>query len=151
MLKGTSRNIVCNACNTILNGKPYYTVRGKLQQVLHYCPTHAAESGHIPAAVFSSPALKKRSQQYPDRFGDRVPLVIRMTKTVVTDLPFVAFDRSIPLAIGENEYYCTVNSYGAVAAIGPEGEQLGVKPNEFEVVAWHPTYPTPATHAHPGS
>lgn len=41
------------------------------------------------------------------------------------------------LCIQGNEYYVWVNSYGAVSAILPNGEQLGLKPDEFEVIEWH--------------
>jgi hypothetical protein len=29
------------------------------------------------------------------------------------------------------------NSYGAVAAVFEDGEKLGLKPGEFEIVEWH--------------
>jgi hypothetical protein len=39
------------------------------------------------------------------------------------------------LRAGE-EYECWTNSHGAVTGICANGQRLGVKPDEFEVVAW---------------
>jgi len=70
---------------------------------------------------------------YP--WGDRVPLKVRMLKTVFPDMPFLA--KADTMCQRGEEYYCWVNSYGAVSAILPNGEQLGLKPKEFEVIEYH--------------
>ena len=38
-------------------------------------------------------------------------------------------------------YDCWVNIHGAVAGWCDNGEKLGVKPGEFDVVEWHETKP----------
>ena len=87
-----------------------------------------------------SPALEHRSHNYPARFGGRVPSKIKMLKTVNPDtiagIRLIA-DPSIVAAAGQT-YDCWVNSLGAVAVIFPNDVKLGVKPDEFEVVAYHP-------------
>lgn len=82
-----------------------------------------------------SPALVEKLVGYP--FGREVPLEIRMLTTVESDIPFFV-SSSRRMAVFGKVYPCWVNSFGAVAAILPNGDVLGVKPDEFEVVAWHP-------------
>lgn len=90
-----------------------------------------------------SPALKVRSKKYPARFGDRVPSKIRMLDTVYPDaicglsIEQMGSRRDTVLQFGM-EYPCWVNSYGAVSGVCANGEMLGVKPDEFEVVEFHP-------------
>ena len=36
----------------------------------------------------------------------------------------------------EGEYDCESNRYGAVSVVAENGQRLGLKPSEFEVVAW---------------
>lgn len=139
MIKGTSQNIVCNQCNSIvgnerINHLRYYTVTGKQGQTLHYCPLCIAFVNHIPLTAFKSPALKHKNSDYPAIFNEQVPLKIRMIKTVKSDLPF----KVNATATEKSEYYCWVNSYGTISAILPDGEELGVKPDEFEVIEFHP-------------
>lgn len=74
---------------------------------------------------------------YPHYWEGKVPLKIRMKGTVTSDLPFFFPDSADLLCIQGNEYYCWVNSYGALSAILPNGQQLGLKPGEFEVVEFH--------------
>lgn len=89
---------------------------------------------------FDSPALAFRARGYP--FGDRVPYRVRMLKNVMSEFPGRVLhlgDACLVARKGE-EYPAWVNSYGAVAAIvnlGDHTESLGVKPGEFEVIAWH--------------
>ncbi|MDD5367478.1 MAG: hypothetical protein PHQ40_00470 [Anaerolineaceae bacterium] len=84
-----------------------------------------------------SPALKYQSHLYPASWHGKVPLRVRMAKTVYPDFPFLAtgyFAR-------EGEIYPVyVNSHGAVSAIietasGSGG--LGLRPHEFEIAEWH--------------
>lgn len=93
-----------------------------------------------PPKPEDSPALKHRSKHYPAHFAERVPRLVRMLCNVRSDLPAIAFindDRGFPFAAAGRIYPCTVNSHGAVAAILPNGQELGVKPDEFEVMEWH--------------
>ena len=41
---------------------------------------------------------------------------------------------------GEHDYHC--NRYGAVSVRATNGDLLGLKPAEFEVVAWRPNTPS---------
>lgn len=86
----------------------------------------------------SSPALNWQSDKkgflYPKEFCGRVPLKIRLTKRVTSDLPASSPEMS---AEANKAYFVWVNSYGAVAAILPDGKTLGLKPKEFEVIEWH--------------
>ncbi len=81
-----------------------------------------------------SPALLSRSELYPAAWRGRVPKRIRMMKTVRSDFPCI----SRLIAPKGGEYNAWVNSHGAVAAVLPIGEMLGVRPYEFEVIEWHP-------------
>jgi hypothetical protein len=83
-----------------------------------------------------SPALKYRDpEDYPECFNDRVPKKVKMLQTVKSDLPF---DLGGDLfARVDQEYLVSVNSYGAVTALFPDGQKLGLKPHEFEVVEYH--------------
>lgn len=78
------------------------------------------------------PALREKSKSYPKRFGGRTPKTIRMLQTVRPDMPF---SKCAPALAGQ-EYPAWTNSHGAVCAISPDGERLGVKPAEFEIVEW---------------
>lgn len=91
------------------------------------------------AIARTSQALKwksdrKGSSAYPARFEGKVPLKIRMNKTVNSS--FVFLEKKLK-AFYSQEYYCHVNSFGAVSAILEDGEKLGVKPDEFQVIEWH--------------
>jgi hypothetical protein len=77
-----------------------------------------------------SPALRFRSKHYPERFNGRVPQLIRPLRTIRPDLPM----RGKP-ALQGTVYFAWTNSFGAVAAVLPDGN-LGLKPDEFEVVSW---------------
>jgi hypothetical protein len=89
------------------------------------------------SGVVDCPALKVRhiDQGYP--FGDRVPSKIKMRRTVTSDFPFfLKTDEGALVAYGGQTYDAWTNSYGAVAAVMPNGKNLGVKPDEFEVIEW---------------
>lgn len=87
-----------------------------------------------------SPALKSQSRHYPERFGKRVPRRIKMLRNVWPDMT----PRSSLVATEGVVYEAWTNSHGAVAAI-IEGDTLGVKPDEFEVVEWHNPNSVPAS------
>lgn len=84
----------------------------------------------------------KGSFAYPEQWERQVPLKVKMKTTVRPDFPQIFPSKEI--CIEGIEYYCQVNSYGALSAILPDGEYLGLKPGEFEVVEFHPesNYPT---------
>lgn len=43
MIKGTSQNIVCDRCSTLLNGLPHTIRQAKAGHNLHYCIGHDPE------------------------------------------------------------------------------------------------------------
>lgn len=98
------------------------------------------------AAALTSPALKWQSDRggrmdYPARFRGRVPLKVVVAKNVTPDLMEFKKELGIKddtICLKDNEYYVWVNSYGAVSAILPNGERLGLLPSEFDVTEWHP-------------
>lgn len=81
------------------------------------------------------PALKEKSAHYPVRWNGRTPKTIRMLQTVWPDVPRTR-DATVGPAEQGTEYRAWTNVHGAVCAVFPDGEHLGVKPREFEVVEW---------------
>lgn len=88
----------------------------------------------------SSPALTHQSKLYPANYRGRVPKKIKMAKTLYPD-EIAGFKLGKPGTMLELNmvYDCWVNSHGAVAGYCDNGEKLGVKPGEFDVVEWHET------------
>lgn len=89
--------------------------------------------------MLDCPALHKRSETYP--FGEKVPLFVLMLKTVTADpMPVLGFSTCPngvpPIALIGQRLPAWTNSHGAVAVVLQDGELLGVKPDEFEVVEW---------------
>ncbi len=94
----------------------------------------------IIAKTLESPALKEQSAKeapftYPVHWRGKVPLKVKMLQLVRPDIPFLA--KKDTVCLYDQEYYVWVNSYGAVSAILPNGELLGLKPDEFEVIEFH--------------
>ena len=95
--------------------------------------------------AMESPALKWQSDRggrsnYPANYRGRVPLKVKVAKNVVPDLPHfhkLLKVKDDTVCVKDNEYYVWVNSYGAVTAILPNGEKLGLLPSEFDVIEWH--------------
>lgn len=90
--------------------------------------------------ALTSPALTAQSNAsgrdaYPANFKGKVPLKVKVAKTVMPDLPFLA--KSTTVCKLNEEYHVWVNSQGAVSAIFPDGEKLGLLPSEFDVTEWH--------------
>ncbi len=85
----------------------------------------------------TSPALRYQGEKYPANYRGRVPSKIKMAKTVYPDYPDPRQPAGTMLEL-DQVYDCWVNSYGAVSGICTNGEKLGVKPGEFDVVEWHP-------------
>lgn len=90
----------------------------------------------------TSTALTDRSKEtgkfaYPEKWNGKVPLKVKILKTVTSDMPMFFPDASDMIAVGNNEYYAYVNRYGALSAILHNGKKLGLKPDEFEVIQFH--------------
>lgn len=90
----------------------------------------------------TSPALKWKSDKkgsfaYPANFRGRVPLKVRMATNAKSDIPVIPGDDKDISVNKDNAYYVWVNSFGAVSAILPDGERLGLYPSEFDVIEWH--------------
>ena len=88
---------------------------------------------NLDALTLSSPALQHQSKHYPASWHGKVPKVVRMAKTVTDDFPF---GKKLVCQDGY-EYHVVVNSHGAVAAILGDEARLGLKPYEFEIIAFH--------------
>lgn len=91
--------------------------------------------------VMSSPALLVRHDSndrfaYPANFRGRVPLKVRLAKTVTSDLPAFMPGAKVK-AEKDSEQYVWVNKHGAVSAVFEDGEKLGLLPQEFDVIEWH--------------
>lgn len=94
------------------------------------------------ADIDHGPAVKHRVKghanpdfDYPERFGDRVPKLVRTTRRVTADWPICLSKPDCVAPVGE-VFPAWTNSHGAVSAILPNGEKLGLYPTEFEVVEW---------------
>jgi hypothetical protein len=95
--------------------------------------------------ALTSPALEWQSDRggrnnYPANYRGRVPLKVRVAKKVEPDLPWLKKTLGVKedtVCLKDHEYYVWVNSYGAVSAILPGGEKLGLLPSEFDVIEWH--------------
>lgn len=90
--------------------------------------------------MIDCPALHKLSEHYPARFGGRIPKTIRMLKTVLPDMTGVpVLDAQCEGIIAEIacHYPAWTNSHGAVCAVLDNGQKIGVKPDEFEVIEWY--------------
>jgi len=91
----------------------------------------------IADVMMQGGALSYKSEHYPNRFEGKVPALVLMKKTAESDLP-AFLSKDLPKAIEGQEYWVNVNSHGAVSVIFPDGQQLGVKPDEFDVILYHP-------------
>lgn len=101
---------------------------------------HSAEENKAYEIALTSSALKFQSTDskhpYPSRYNGKVPLKVKMNKTVLPDsFPFIRQEHL--RAEINKEYYVYVNSFGAVSAIMKDGKQLGLKQWEFEITQWH--------------
>jgi len=77
------------------------------------------------------PASRYQSSSYPSQWDSKVPLLVRMIRTVHSDLWM--FDEYPLTASAGKEYYAYTNSHGAVS-VRVDGQLLGIKPDEFEIV-----------------
>jgi hypothetical protein len=91
----------------------------------------------VAKKVFSSPALVRRENTFPDRYKGKVPLMVKVIKPFGSDIPaFIPQRDPVGVSVGA-EYPVWVNSHGAMAIIFANGETLGAKPDEVEVVLFH--------------
>ena len=80
------------------------------------------------------PALRVKTDTYP--FGNKVPARIKMLATVEpSKSPMLRY--TCIKAIKDEVYNCWTNSHGAVCVVFENGQKLGVKRHQFEVVEWH--------------
>lgn len=79
---------------------------------------------------------------------DFVPARIRLPERVCSDLPMLSED-GLGYYADAGEHDCHSNQYGALSVKASNGQMLGVKPGEFEVVAWRPNASTAATSPPP--
>lgn len=77
----------------------------------------------------------KASFNYPERFKGLVPRTIRLLRTVTDDILMKEPEDRLQ-ADRDNVYPAWTNEHGAVSAILPNGEKLGLYPHEFEVDSW---------------
>ena len=103
--------------------------------------TARRSAGFTPASGSeSSPALTHQSKLYPANYRGRVPRKIKMAKTLYPDeIEGISLGKPGTMLELNMVYECWVNSHGAVAGYCDNGEKLGVKPGEFDVVEWHET------------
>ena len=97
----------------------------------------SAPINHGPAVTDRCRGHKNPEFNYPERFNDRVPKTIKMLCRVTVEFPI---RMSTPDSVAERhaEYPAWTNRHGAVSAILPNGDKLGLMPNEFEVVEFLP-------------
>ncbi len=101
--------------------------------------------------AYSSDAMSKQSDGYPARFAGRVPLKVRVLKSVVSfqGLPveaIKALTEGKPSGCKRGDvFFAETNQHGAVSAVLPGTvskyypllcDCLGLMPDEFEVVEW---------------
>ena len=91
---------------------------------------------HGPAVLDRCTDHENPEFHYPARFNDRVPKMVRMRRTAKNDLINIFSTGKELIAPKDHVFPAWTNSYGAVSAILPNGEKLGLYPNEFEVIEW---------------
>lgn len=71
---------------------------------------------------------------------DYVPSRVRLPATVRSDMPaFYADDVGLVAPAGDHD--CRSNQWGAISVRAENGRLLGVKPAEFDVIAWRENKP----------
>lgn len=92
--------------------------------------------GKTPA---DSPALSYQSNTYPPAWQHRVPKRVKMLVNLRPDIVVEGvFPRSTRIYAHEgHKYDVWVNVHGAVVIICDDGEMIGAKSDEFEVIEWH--------------
>ena len=93
------------------------------------------EIDHGPAVTHRERGNANPDFDYPERFGGRVPKTVRTKRRVAADFPICLVKPDCVAPRGDT-FPAWTNSHGAVSAILPNGEKLGLYPSEFEVVEW---------------
>jgi hypothetical protein len=75
------------------------------------------------AACYYGAGVKRERPLY-------VPARVRLPALVRGDFPFSA------TAVPAGDHDCACNQWGAVSVTAADGRPLGIKPAEFEVLAW---------------
>lgn len=88
-----------------------------------------------PAVLHREHGNRNPDFDYPERFADRVPKTVRTTRRVTADFPLNLTNPDCIAPRGD-VFPAWTNSHGAVSAVLPNGEKLGLYPSEFEVVQW---------------
>ena len=91
--------------------------------------------GELEAAVeyYRTAIVQTRTAQKPRH----VPTRVRVLKTVQSEIP-IRRSRVMP-----GDYDCECNPYGAVSVRGSDGQQLGLKLDEFVPLAWRENEASP--------
>lgn len=90
------------------------------------------EINHGPAVHDRCYGHKNPEFDYPAWHDDRVPKTVRILVGAKSCFPVTPV---LSVSKGE-EYPAWVNRHGAVSAILPNGERLGLYPHEFEVAEY---------------
>lgn len=91
--------------------------------------------------MIDCPALHERCHDKGYPFGERVPAKVRPTRNVYSDFAWLRSEAA-PVAYHGRDYEAWTNSYGAVSAVVEDGQKLGLRPDEFEVIEWHECSPS---------
>lgn len=86
-------------------------------------PDDAAIGYLFRAVEYSRAGMEKRRPAY-------VPCRVRLCGMACGDGPFAS------TRAPAGDYDCTANQYGAVSITATNGQQLGLRLNEFEPIAW---------------
>ena len=78
--------------------------------------------------------LRAGTTQHPGGSWDRplyVPSRVRLSKRITGDFPY-----GYTVFVEPGDYDCQCNRNGAVSVVAGHGKLLGLKPGEFEPIAW---------------
>jgi hypothetical protein len=78
------------------------------------------------------------------RRPDFVPARVLLPEKVRSDVPILSQDGCGYYA-DAGEHDCHSNQYGAISVKAANGKMLGIKPGEFNVIAWRPNDKAAAT------
>lgn len=98
-------------------------LRDRIARILAPAPPSAEEMSDAEKAVAYASCTGSEMPPY-------VPSRVRLPALVQGDWPFST------LVVAAGDYDCACNRCGAVSVPGPNGQRLGLKPSEFEVLEW---------------
>lgn len=78
-------------------------------------------------------ALNYYRSAFESKRPDFVPARVMLLRRVRADLPFLSGQG---FYAGPGEADCESNQWGAISVLAANGKMIGVKPGEFEVLAW---------------